>query len=93
MTKKKQIRRPPRFTAKKTAATPGKDGFERIDLKPISAQFDAVLEHLELIEPVAIDKEGVRSKIERLEDLQKQLAAECPQFWFMPFAIRTDPYK
>jgi hypothetical protein len=86
---KKQIRRPPRLLAGKgTAST---SGFASVDLKPISATFDYVLEQLDAIRPQAVDPKAVLRKAKRLQRLQLRLADECPQIWCIPFELKTPP--
>jgi len=90
---KKRVRRAPRYKAKKGAAVPLAESFDRVDLKPIGAAFDQVLEHLDHIKKVAIDPPAVKKTIKRLERLQTAVANSCPQFWFEPFAIQGRRYR
>jgi len=85
---KKRIRQPPRFKGKKVAVVYlDAKKFDRIDLKGIGAAFDHVLEHLDRIKPKARNRAAVQKKIKRLENLQRQVARECPQFWFETFEL------
>jgi hypothetical protein len=89
MSKKTKTRRPPRFTRKPTRAVPLPGNFDRIDLKSISAAFDAVLEHLDAIAPRAKDRADVKATMKRLERLQSNVAGMCPQYWFVPFELKS----
>jgi hypothetical protein len=85
MAKKKAARKKGK-TAKKRAG-----GFRLnvTNLKFINAAFDTAIADLQAIRTNAQSKSDVDAKIKKLQSIRARVARECPQNWYVPFAVES----